>query len=134
MFGAVTTGAADDLHRVEEISRSMIHEYAMGTSITSRKVPPRAARCPTARVELRDDEQQHLADEAMRWALRILTEHRASSTSSASALLRNEVLERKDIDRIMEGVPTLRSRGSGSRAAGRRRDRAGRPAASKSES
>ena len=38
VFGAVTTGASDDLQRVAEISRAMIHEYAMGTSITSRKI------------------------------------------------------------------------------------------------
>ena len=36
VFGAVTTGASDDLSRVTDISRAMLHEYAMGTSITSR--------------------------------------------------------------------------------------------------
>src|SRR3954447_11854818 len=32
VFGAITTGASDDLARVSEISRSMIHDYAMGTT------------------------------------------------------------------------------------------------------
>ena len=50
VFGAVTTGASNDLHRVAEISRAMIHEYAMGTSITSRKISATAARSPTARA------------------------------------------------------------------------------------
>ena len=32
VFGAITTGAADDLKRVAEISAAMVSEYAMGTS------------------------------------------------------------------------------------------------------
>jgi cell division protease FtsH len=105
VFGAVTTGAADDLHRVEEISRSMIHEYAMGTSITSRKVSAQGGAVSDRTRQLRDEEQQHLADEAMRSAVRIITEHREKLDRLAGALLRNEVLERPEIDRIMEGVP-----------------------------
>ena len=57
--------------------------------------------------ELRDAEQQHLADEAMRRALKLLTGHREQLEQLATALLRNETLERADIDRIMEGVPRL---------------------------
>jgi cell division protease FtsH len=57
--------------------------------------------------QLRDEEQQHLADEAMRCAARIITEHRDKLDRLAGGLLRNEVLERRDIDRIMEGVPRL---------------------------
>ena len=41
VFGAITTGASDDLLRVAEISRSMVHDYAMGTTITSRRVSAR---------------------------------------------------------------------------------------------
>jgi cell division protease FtsH len=105
VFGAVTTGAADDLHRVEQVSRSMIHEYAMGTSITSRKVSAEGGAVSDRTRQLRDEEQQHLSDEAMRSALRIITDHRDKLDALATALLRNEVLERRDIDRIMDGVP-----------------------------
>jgi cell division protease FtsH len=105
VFGEITTGASDDLHRVAEISRSMIHEYAMGTSITSRKVSAEGGAVSDRTRQLRDEEQQHLADEAMRGAVRIITEHRDKLDKLAGALLRNEVLERADIDRIMEGVP-----------------------------
>ena len=66
VFGAITTGASDDLHRVAEISRAMVHEYAMGTSITSRKVSAHGGEVSDRTRELRDEEQQHLADEAMR--------------------------------------------------------------------
>jgi cell division protease FtsH len=107
VFGAITTGASDDLHRVAEISRSMIHEYAMGTSITSRKVSAEGGAVSDRTRQMRDEEQQHLADEAMRGAVRIITEHRDKLDKLAGALLRNEVLERGDIDRIMDGVPRL---------------------------
>jgi len=51
--------------------------------------------------ELRDEEQQHLADEALRTALRLCLERRETLDALAYALLRNEVLERADIERIM---------------------------------
>ena len=44
----------------------MIHEYAMGTSITSRKIFAHGGEVSDRTRELRDDEQQHLADEAKR--------------------------------------------------------------------
>ena len=123
MFGAVTTGAADDLQRVAEISRSMVHEYAMGTSITSRKVSAEGGAVSDRTRQLRDEEQQHLADEAMRGALRMITEHRDKLDTLASALLRNEVLERRDIDRIMDGVPRFyRMPGHGLRVVAATRD------------
>ena len=100
-FGAITTGAADDLHRVAEISRAMVHEYAMGTSITSRKVSANGGEVSDRTRELRDEEQQHLADEALRTALRLCLERRETLDALAYALLRNEVLERADIERIM---------------------------------
>jgi cell division protease FtsH len=116
VFGAITTGASDDLLRVAEISRAMVHEYAMGTSITSRQVSAEGGAVSDRTRQLRDEEQQHMTDEAMRGAVRILTDHRDRLERLTSALLRNEVLERADIDRIMEGVPRLhRSPGRGLR-------------------
>ena len=129
VFGSITTGAADDLHRVAEISRSMVHDYAMGTSITSRKVSAEGGQVSDRTRQLRDEEQQHLADEALRGAMKLISDHRTKLDQLASALLRNEVLERKDIDRIMEGVPRFhRSPGAG--PAGRRGGPHGPPAAS----
>jgi len=112
VFGAITTGAANDLHRVAEISRAMIHDYAMGTSITSRKISAHGGEVSDRTRELRDEEQQHLADEARRAAARLLAEHREQLDEMAGALLRDEVLERADIDRIMEGTLRFR-RGAG---------------------
>src|SRR5829696_2428099 len=116
VFGSITTGAADDLHRVAEVSRAMVHDYAMGTSITSRKVSAEGGQVSDRTRQLRDEEQQHLSDEALRGAMKLISDHRSKLDQLASALLRNEVLERKDIDRIMEGVPRFhRSPGQGLR-------------------
>jgi len=107
VFGEVTTGASDDLARVADISRSMVHEYAMGTTITSRKVSAEGGSVSDRTRRMRDDEQQHLADEAMRGARQVITAHRDKLDQLAHALLRDEVLERGEIDRIMAGVERL---------------------------
>ena len=120
VFGAVTTGASNDLHKVAEISRAMIHEYAMGTSITSRKISAHGGEVSDRTRELRDEEQQHLADEAKRAAGRLISEHRDKLDEMATALLRNEVLERAEIDQIMAGTQRFRRGAGGSARRGRR--------------
>src|SRR3954454_6550206 len=116
VFGAVTTGASDDLHRVAEISREMVHEYAMGTTITSRKVSAEGGAVSDRTRQLRDEEQQHLADEAHRAAQRLILGHRAQHEELARLLLLNEVLVREDIDRVMADIPPAeRRRGHGLR-------------------
>ena len=76
VFGSVTTGASDDLKRVAAISRSMIHEWAMGTSVSALQLAAEGGAVSDRTRELRDAEQQHLADEAMRRAVKLLVEHR----------------------------------------------------------
>jgi cell division protease FtsH len=123
VFGAITTGASDDLARVAEVSRAMVHSYAMGTSISSLELAAEGGAVSDRTRELRDSEQQHLADEAMRIALRLIGEHRDRLEKMAAALLRNEVLERADIDAIMDGVPRVHRHGSALRVAAARRPR-----------
>jgi cell division protease FtsH len=113
IFGGITTGASDDLKRVASISRSMIHEWAMGTSVSAIQLTAEGGAVSDRTRELRDAEQQHLADEAMRHAVRLLNGHRPQLDQLAHALLRQEVLERRDIERIMEGVPTPRHASAG---------------------
>ncbi len=116
VFDAVTTGAADDLSRVADISRSMVHDYAMGTSISALRISAEGGAVSDRTRQLRDEEQQHFADEAMRSAVRLIKEHRDRLEALAGALLRDEVLERDGIERIMEGVPRVaRQRGGGLR-------------------
>ena len=105
VFGSITTGASDDLKRVEEIAHAMVHEYAMGTGIRSLRVSPE--RASEATRKLRDQEVRELADEGFRAAERMLDSHRPELDDLATTLLTNEVLERKDIDRIMGHVPPV---------------------------
>src|SRR5690242_646889 len=103
VFGSITTGASDDLKRVADIARAMVHEYAMGTSSGSLRAADDGAAEATRRV--RDTEVRELADEAFRAAQKLLDTHRVQLDELAATLLTNEVLERADIDRIMGDVP-----------------------------
>ena len=107
VFGAITTGAADDLKRVAEISAAMVSEYAMGTELTSHRLtadtPNEFASEATRR--LRDQEQQALAEEAQRAAYALLSTHRALLDELATTLLRDEVIERDTIERIVGDTP-----------------------------
>ncbi|MFZ1996313.1 MAG: AAA family ATPase [Solirubrobacteraceae bacterium] len=102
VFGSVTNGATDDLRRVADIAYSMIHDYAMGTGFTSLRVNSELLSESTRRV--RDEEVRELADEAFRAASQLLRTHRPQLDKLAHALLRDEVLERQEIDRIMAGT------------------------------
>jgi cell division protease FtsH len=103
VFGSITTGAGDDLKRVSSIAHAMVHEYAMGTEITSLQVAAEGMSESTRRV--RDEEVRELADRAARAARAIIVAHRPQLNELAATLLANEVIERGDIDRIMRGVP-----------------------------
>jgi cell division protease FtsH len=101
VFGAITTGASDDLKRVYDISRAMVSEYGMGTELMSRRLPPDDYSVSDATRRTLDEEQQHLTDLAYRRALATILEHRELLDSFAATLLDREVLERKDIEKIM---------------------------------
>ncbi|MDQ3849625.1 MAG: AAA family ATPase [Actinomycetota bacterium] len=104
VFGEVTTGAADDLQRVAEVTAAMVHDYAMGTAGTAQRAVPLDEGSSEAFRRVRDEERQELAFAAERAARRLITEHRATLEAFACALLDREVLERRDIDAIMSGV------------------------------
>ena len=104
VFGSITTGASDDLKRVSEIAHMMVHEYAMGTAITSLRAADAASE---ATLRIQDAEVRELADEAYRAALAIIDAHRQELDELAATLLANEVLEREDIDRIVGPIPRV---------------------------
>src|SRR5437588_3469928 len=103
VFGSVTTGAADDLRRVAEITKAMLSEYAMGTASSSLRANGDGAAEATRRVH--DTEMRELADEAFRAAISLIDSHREHLDELAATLLTNEVLERDDIQRIMGDLP-----------------------------
>jgi cell division protease FtsH len=109
VFGAVTTGAANDLQRVEEITHAMIHHYAMGSGDAPQAALKDQALSDLTR-RIRDEEQRELAFEAHRTAWDLITGHRALLERIATELLDHETLERGQIDSIMDGVPRLARR------------------------
>jgi cell division protease FtsH len=86
----------------------MVHEYAMGTApeTSNRAIVDRQAVSDLTR-RIGDEEQQELAFEAHRTAHVLISGHRPLLDAFARALLEREVLERADIDRLMDGVPTI---------------------------
>jgi cell division protease FtsH len=113
VFGDVTTGAANDLAKVYEVSRKMVSEYGMGTMISSRRMPADDYSVSEATRRTIDEEQQELTDLAARRARKLIEEHRDALEEIASELLAHEVLERETIEQIMvrhrEGIASVPS-------------------------
>ena len=101
VFGDVTTGAANDLAKVYEVSRKMVSEYGMGTMISSRRMPADDYSVSEATRRVIDEEQQELTDLAARRAQKLIEGHRDALEEIASELLAHEVLERETIEQIM---------------------------------
>ncbi len=101
-FGRVTTGAADDLQRVTAIARSMVFDYAMGTQIRSHQLPADDHSASEAMRRTRDEEVQAISEEAYRGAHRLLIDHRDLLDEIGQRLLDNEVIEREEIQELME--------------------------------
>src|SRR3989440_839839 len=110
VFGAITTGASDDLKKVYEISRMMVAEYGMGTGLASRRLPVEDYSVSENTRRLVDEEQQELTDLAHRRAMNLIVENRELLDEFAQTLLDDEVLERAHIDRIMAGYEIEESR------------------------
>jgi cell division protease FtsH len=106
VFGAITTGASDDLKRVADISHSMVHDFAMGTAGVGRS-PDGDVRLSEQTLRLRDEERQDLIEEARRAAQKLIVAHRRQLEELAQELLEHEVLEREGIEEIMAGVPRM---------------------------
>jgi len=107
VFGAVTTGASDDLKRVAVLARSMVYDYAMGTAGAAQRAIPEGDSDSEQFRRVRDEEQQELAYEATRAATELICAHRDKLDEFATALLEREVLERDAIEVIMRGVPRM---------------------------
>src|SRR5437870_1642261 len=101
VFGEITTGAANDLEKVYQVSRSMVTDYGMGTSISSRRLPVDDYSVSEASRRIVDEEQQELTDEAWRRAKKLISANRPLLNAFADRLLTTEVLEREDIDRLL---------------------------------
>ncbi len=106
VFGAITTGASDDLRRVADIAHSMVHDYAMGTNGVGR-TPEGDVRLSETTLRLRDEERHELVEDARRAAQKIIVAHRQQLDELAGELLEHEVLDREAIEQIMKDIPRL---------------------------
>ncbi len=113
VFGAVTTGASNDLLRVAEITHAMIHDYGMGTAMTASRAVTDANIVSDMTRRIRDEEQEELAFEAERAARLLISSHRAKLDEIAALLLERETLERPDLERILAGIPRVERRPGG---------------------
>jgi cell division protease FtsH len=107
VFGAVTTGAANDLQKVAEITYAMVHHYAMAASAHGQRALLDAACSSDISRRIQDEEQRELAFEAESAARELLTRYRGKLDELAKTLLEEEVLDRSDLDRILADVPRV---------------------------
>ncbi|WP_272475095.1 ATP-dependent metallopeptidase FtsH/Yme1/Tma family protein [Baekduia alba] len=110
VFGAVTTGAANDLQRVADITHAMVHDFGMGTATASVRAVTDADIVSDLTRRIRDEEQQELAFEAQRAAYELITGHREKLEEIAQALLERETLDRKELDAIMGDTEPVKRR------------------------
>src|SRR5215210_5672837 len=109
VFGEITTGAADDLKKAHEISRTMVTDYGLGTELQSKQQPAEDYSMSDQTRRMVDEEQQYITDLASRRALELIAENRPLLESFTHTLLDKEVLERDDIEYL---VARYRSEGS----------------------
>jgi cell division protease FtsH len=101
VFGSITTGASGDLKKVYEISRQMVTEYAMGTTVASRRLPADDYSVSDNTRRIVDEEQQEITDLAYRRAQALIGANRDLLEALAQGLLDREILEREDISAIV---------------------------------
>jgi cell division protease FtsH len=105
VFGRVTNGAANDLEKVTEIARSMVFEWGMGQSVSSRTLRADNYALSEETKRLRDSEQARLTDGAYTEAIRLLQKHRPALDRLAAGLLDKETLVRDEVLEMLADVP-----------------------------
>jgi cell division protease FtsH len=103
-FSEITTGAANDLEKVTEIARSMVFEWGMADSVSSRTLRADNYALSEATKSLRDQEQARLTDSAYAEAVRLLQKHRAPLDKLAASLLDRETLLRDEVVALLADV------------------------------
>jgi cell division protease FtsH len=104
VFGRVTNGAANDLEKVTEIARSMVFEWGMSDSASSRTMRADNYALSETTKKMRDEEQARLTDGAYAEAVRLLRKHRVTLDRIAAALLEKETLVRDELQALVGDV------------------------------
>ncbi len=100
VFGAITTGATSDLQRASEITRAMVTQYGMST-LGARLIPTSDYAVSDTTRQRVDEAEEELAAGAYARARRLIVENRPLLERIATTLLRNEIIEREEIERIV---------------------------------
>ena len=101
VFGRISNGAASDLDRVTKISRHMVFDWGMGDSVKSLALKAENYALSERTKELRDREQQELADQAYDGALDLIKQHMNDLERLAEALLERESLDQADVEQLL---------------------------------
>ena len=101
VFGRITNGAANDLERATAIARSMVFEWGMSDTVTSRTMRADNYALSEETKKVRDQEQARLTDGAYEDAQRLLRKHRPALDRIANALLEKETLDRGELDALL---------------------------------
>jgi cell division protease FtsH len=89
---------------VTAIARSMVFEYGMSESATSRTMRADNYALSEETKRLRDAEQARLTDHAYEEAVRLLEKHRGSLDRVAHALLEKETLDHSELEALLADV------------------------------
>jgi cell division protease FtsH len=113
VFGNISTGAADDINRATDIVRRMLTEYGMSKNFRHVSLPFRketrflGEQLSPASREYSEDTQNYLDREISRIirqrydeTLQTLKKDRAALEQIAEELLKKEVLERIELERL----------------------------------
>src|SRR5213593_576998 len=123
IYGVVTTGGENDLRQVTEIARQMVLRWGMSEKLgpisfvaaQDDGLPPAFQRQPysEATAELIDAEVRRIVEECQGEATRLLTAHRDQLVALATALLKAESLDEREIlDVTGLGSPPARAAGA----------------------
>jgi cell division protease FtsH len=104
VFGRVTNGAANDLEKATTLARSMVFEYGMGESVSSRTLRADNYALSEETKRLRDAEQAQLTDGAFHEAIRLITKYRGHLDRLAAALLEKETLNKDELDVLLADI------------------------------
>ncbi len=104
VFGRITNGAASDLERATSIARSMVFEWGMSASTTTRTVRADNYALSEDTKRLRDAEQRDITDRAYEAAVELISRHRRHLDLLALGLLEKETLDRAEIERLLVGL------------------------------
>src|SRR5205823_5049440 len=88
-----------------EKERSMVFEWGMADSVSSRTLRADNYALSEETKRLRDSEQARLTDSAYAEAVRLLQKHRSSLDKLAAALLEKETLVREEVVDLLADVP-----------------------------